>query len=174
MNKKEGKEIKKTSAKKIQIKDKKKFIITIISIVVILIILVILIITLNKKVDISNVSDYSTLNISKYSDELLAKYQTNESKEKFLQDQDLVQGAVGLYILNNSTTDADSFSKIIKELEDILKNEEFDKLSIDKPKYWNGKWQIKDDGTVCFKFGSKDIIPSWVDDEDISNLVVKE
>ena len=171
-NSKTKKEVKNTNKSKIQIKDKRKFAIGI-ALIFVIIVIIILLVVLNKKVDISNVSDFSTLNTSKYSDELLAKYQTEESKNKFLEDYDLVQGAVGVYIINNSTTEEDSFSKLLNQLTDILKNEEFSKLSIDKPSFWNGEWQIDDQGIVRFKFGSKDITPSWANDEELANKIIE-
>ncbi len=171
-NSKTKKEVKNKSKAKIQIKDKRKFAIGI-ALIIAIIVIVILLIVLNKKADISNVSDFSTLNTSKYSDELLAKYQTEESKNKFLEDYDLVQGAVGVYIITNSTTDEDSFTKLLNQLTDILKKEEFSKLSIDKPSFWNGEWQIDDQGIVKFKFGSKNITPSWVNDEELINKIVE-
>lgn len=168
-NKNKVKDIKKGSNNRIMIKDKKKFCITIIIVVLIIIFLIIALIALNKKEDISKVEDYSVLDTDKYSRELLDEYNKNESKEKFLSDYDLVQGAVGLYIMNNSTLDNNSFESIIVNLKEILKKEEWSKLDIDIPKYWNGFWSVTDDGIVKFKFGSKDIEPSWINDEELTN-----
>lgn len=158
--------------KSVVIKDKKKFCIFI-AIVALVIIVIVLLICLNKKVDISNVNDYTSLNALKYSNELLAKYQSEESKNKFLEDYDQVQGAVGIYIIENSTNSPDSFVNIIKELKNILEKEDFDKLAIDKPNFWNGTWNVNDEGIVSFKFGDQKIEPTWISEEEIETKIEK-
>lgn len=156
---------------KIVIKNPKRLIISVAIILMIIIILIIFIVS-TRKVDISKVDDYSTLNSKKYSSELLDKYQTNESKEKFLEDYDYIQGAVGLYIMNNSTTDNTSFSQLITNLKEILKKDDWTELDIDKPTFWNGTFDVTDEGIVTFKFGSKDIEPSWTKDDELNNKII--
>ena len=163
---------KKDTNNKIHIKDKKKFVICLLGVLLVIVIVIVLVL-LNQKQDISTIKDYSSLNASKYSEELLAKYQTVESKNKFLEDYDKIQGAIGVYIIDNSTMEEDSFTKLIKNIKQMLEKEDFSKLSIEKPDFWNGKWQIDDQGIVQFKFGSKDITPKWINDEELANKIIE-
>ncbi len=170
-NKKENIEKKSTKNKKIIIKNQKKFLISIL-VIVLIIIIIVLLINKNAKKDLLTIEDYSSIDASKYSKELLEKYNTNESKEKFLSDYDLVQGAVGLYIMNNSTLNNNSFETIISNIEEILRKKEWTKLDIDTPSYWNGTWSITSEGIVKFKFSDKVIEPSWKNDEELTNKLV--
>ena len=166
--------IKKSGTKKkntkLELKDKKKFGICIIVFVVI--VLVIMIIALNNKKDIANINDLSNLNANKYSSELKEKYDTDESKEKFLEDYDYVQGAIGIYIMNNSTLEEDSFTKLSKTIETELKKNDWKVFEIEKPTFWNGEFSIDAEGILKFKFASKDIEPKWLNDEELENKII--
>lgn len=166
---KEGKKSNKKN-QKIMIKDKKRFCIAMA--IVLLLILIIILLVSNGKKDIAKVEDYSKLNAKKYSDELLEKYNTEESKNKFLDDYDFIQGAVGMYIMNNSTNQPDSFTNIIKDLKEELAKGTWDKLDYERPTFWNGEFSVDDNGIVKFKFSSKSIEPSWVKDEELDGKII--
>ena len=151
---------------KIVIKDKKKFGI----IILVLVVIIILIIALNGKVKIDDTTDLSKLDTKKYSKELVEKY--NSSKEKFLEDYNLIQGGVGLYIINNATLDSDSFSNMYKEITDMFSSSNWSKIDVEKNTYWNGTWSIDENGILKFKFGSKELEPTWVNDSDILGKVI--
>lgn len=154
---------------KLVVNDPKKLLIFVSSLIIII---VIIIIVLNLKVDIQKVEDYSKLNSNKYSEELLNKYQSTESKEKFLKDYDLVQDAIGLYIINNVTLEDGSLGNVIATLKKELKNEEWKILEIQKPTFWNGTFDVSAEGIVTFKFANKDIEPSWINDDELNNKIV--
>ena len=40
------------------------------------------------------------------------------------------------------------------------------------PTSWNGKWSVNEKGNVKFKFASKDIEPSWVNDEEEKTKII--
>ena len=103
---------------------------------------------------------------------MLDEYNKEEAKEKFLLDYDLVQGAVGLYIMNNSTLDNNSFESIIGKIREILQKKEWMKLDIEDPNFWNGVWSVTDDGMVKFKFGDENIEPDWIKDEELINKLI--
>ena len=164
----------KTSSKKtnkIVVKDPKKLSI-VLSIIFILIVIIIIILLLNSKVDIQNVEDYSKLNSSKYSEELLLQYEKKESKEKFLEDYDLIQDAIGLYIINNVTLEEGSLGNVIATLKKELKKDEWQIFEISKPTFWNGNFDVSDEGIVTFKFANKNIEPSWINDDELINKIV--
>ena len=155
---------------KLVVNDPKKLLIFIS--ILLTIIIVLIIIVLNLKIDIQKVEDYSKLNSNKYSEELLNKYQSTESKEKFLKDYDLVQDAIGLYIINNVTLEDGSLGNVIATLKKEWKNEEWKILEIQKPTFWNGTFDVSAEGIVTFKFANKDIEPSWINDDELNNKIV--
>lgn len=158
------------SNKKIVIKNKKKFTI-VISVIVFLVVIIILLLLNNKK-DLAKVDDYSKLNAKKYSDELLEEYNKEEGKDKFLEDYDFIQGAVGMYIMNNSTNEEESFSNIITQLKEELKRDTWGKLDYEKPTFWNGEYSVDDNGIVKFKFGNKSIEPRWINDDELNGKII--
>lgn len=153
----------------IVIKDMKRFCIAV-GILVGIIILICIIISnvLSNKYDENNISN---VNAKKYSNEIASKYESSEMKTLFITEHNKVQNAVGMYIMNNSTMEDDSFSKIISKLQKVLKSDDWSDINIDKPSMWNGEWQIDSDGNVKFKFSIKDIEPSWINDFDISSKI---
>lgn len=162
----------KTSIKKVNkliVKNPKRLLI---SIAIMLLIIIVVIIIINSKTDLTEVEDYSKLNSKKYSEELLYKYQSTESKERFLNDYDLVQEAVGLYIINNVTLEQNSLSQIIDKLKKELKKDSWNELGIEKPTFWNGTFDVTDEGIITFKFASESIEPTWINDDELSNKIV--
>lgn len=155
---------------KIVIKNKKKFFVSLIFFFVILLLIILLI--LNCKEDLSEIEDYSSLNAQKYAGELLEEYSKDENRDKFLEDYDFVQGAVGMYIMNNSTNLEDSFSNIIKELKAELSKNEWNELDYDRPIFWNGEYTVDNNGIVKFKFSNKSIEPTWIHDEELNDKII--
>lgn len=162
------KDTKNNRKSKIVIKDKKRFGIMLSILVFIVIILVVII--SNSKIKIDDSTDLSKLDSKKYSKELLEKY--NSSKDKFLEDYEKIQGGVGLYIINNSTLAEDSFNNMYKAITDMFNGNDWSKIEVEKNTYWNGIWSIDEGGIVKFKFGNKDLEPSWIYDEDIAGKVI--
>ena len=159
----------KKSKNHIVIKDKKKFITSIVVLLGI-IVLIVFVSFFNRKQEINDETDLSKLNSKKYSSELLVKY--NQSKEKFLDEYDKIQSGVGMYIINNSTLDENSFEKVNKKIAYMFDSDDWSMINVDKNTFWNGKWSIDNSGTLKFKFAQKSIEPSWIGDEDIKNKIV--
>lgn len=152
------------------IKDMKRFGIVIgVLIGIIILICVIILSIVGGKYD---EGDISSVNAKKYSNEIMSKYESSEMKTLFIKDHNSVQNAVGMYIMNNSTMEEDSFSSIISKLQKVLKSDDFSSLNIEKPSTWNGDWKIDNDGNVKFKFSIKDIEPSWINDIDVSSKII--
>ncbi len=160
-----------SNKKKVEIVNPIRFAI-VVFVFIAVVILVIVLVKANTKVDIKEVNDISKLNAKKYANEILMEYQKDDIKQKFIEDYDLIQGAVGLYIMNNSTNSPDSFSNIINDLKNILKEDDWSKLEIDKPNFWNGNFSVDENGILKFSFSLKEIEPSWISDEDIVSRVI--
>lgn len=157
---------------KLVIKDMKRFCISIgvlIGIIVLICIIVSSIANSSNKDDIDNLA---SVNAKKYSNEIVSKYESNEMKTLFINDYSNIQNAIGMYIMNNSTLDKNSFSSIISKLQKVLNSQDWSSLNINKPSMWNGKWQVNSDGILKFKFSIKDIEPSWINDDDISSKII--
>lgn len=150
----------------------KRFLIFIGSIVAI-VSLIIVIIACNKKIEISEVTEISKINANKHYKEILKEYEKEESKQKFLEDYNNIQDKVALYIINNSTMDEASFSNLILQINEFLSVNDFEKIELDVPTFWNGSWNVDNRGKVKFRFDNKKIEPSWIEDEDVKGIINK-
>lgn len=122
--------------------------------------------------EITSSTNIDDLNASKYADQILKEYEKDGQKEKFLSDYEKVQTSVGVYILNNSTLDDNSFKKISKELNKDLSRDNWKLLDVTRPNTWNGTWSINDQGVLRFEFKNKDIEPSWKEDSNLQNKLI--
>ena len=156
---------KRKTKNKIEIVDKKRFF-TSISVCLIFIIIVIIIIA---NVSNGNKGDnsLSSINASKNLKELVAKYEASGMKEQFINDYNEIQSKVGIYIMNNVTTDNSSFNNIVSDLNNVLKSNDWSKINLSKNDTWNGVWSLDKDGNLKFKFSLKNIEPSWVNDAEL-------
>lgn len=152
--------------------DRKKFLIFI-SVIVVIVACVIFFISLNKKIYINEATNISKLNADKYDEQILEEYNKDGMKEKFINDFNTLQNAVGLYIIDNSTMETSSFDGLISEVNKILLENNFDKLQSEKPSLWNGTWSVDNEGKLKFKFKNSKIEPNWINDDEIKNLVIK-
>ena len=156
---------------KVGIKDLKKFVIFIIFSIIVIFIIVFVTLLCNKKQEINDNTNISELNIKKYSSEIKENYELEGKKDKFIEDYYYVQNGVGMYILNNSTLEDNSFESLKEKINKILSKKDWSELEMEVPTSWNGKWSVNEKGNVKFKFASKDIEPSWLEDENIKSLV---
>ncbi|MDD2376770.1 MAG: hypothetical protein PHD15_04165 [Clostridia bacterium] len=139
---------------------------------VLLILLIVLIYTnSNKKIVVDEYSDISELNVNKYSSEIVALYNRNDQLDKFKEEMSRVQTLVGTYVISNSTLKENSFSELIKTLNNEINNDKWVNLDSEKSKYYNGKYNIDSNGNVKFKFNNKEIEPNWINNEDISRYI---
>lgn len=144
----------------------------VISICCIILVLVIVFNIFSGNKEITANTNIDELNAKKYSKQILTEYEKAGQKDKFLEDYEKVQTAVGMYILSNSTLEDDSFDKISKDLnKDLLKND-WKIVNEGRPSTWNGKWSINEQGVLKFKFDNKEIEPSWKNDNELSNKLI--
>lgn len=160
-----------TKNNKVEIKNLKKFVTFIIISIIILFIIVLVILLLNKKENIDENTDISNLNVKKYTSEIKEAYELDGKKDKFIEDYYYVQNGVGMYILNNSTLDNNSFESLLDKLNKTLAKKDWSEIEMEMPTSWNGKWSVNEKGNVKFKFSNKDIEPSWLSDESVKSLV---
>lgn len=155
---------KKVRKTKLVIKDKKRFITSMLIISFFILIVIILCVNIGTDSD----SNLSKINPKKNSSQLQKKYDTVEMKKLFLSDYTVLQNNIGIYIMNNSTMDSNSFSILIANINKELKKDTWNLGEIqNKPTSWNGKWFVTEEGILKFSFSNKDIEPSWVKDSDV-------
>ncbi len=136
------------------------------------VILVILIFTnLNKKIVIDEYTNIAELSSNKYSKEIIQLYNRDGELDTFLKEMNRVQSLIGVYVISNSTLKESSFSDLVKNLNKEINNNEWIKLNSSKSIYYNGQYTIDDSGNLKFKFGSKNIEPSWINDESIRRYI---
>ena len=162
---------KKIKIGKLVIKDMKRFCISIAIFLLAILVICILISNIGKK-DVGSISDLSSINADKNSVELLSKYEESGMKEVFVSDYQSIQNYVGMYIMNNSTTDENSFKNIVSDLNKKLNKEKWEESLGEKPITWNGTWSVNDEGVVKFKFATKKIEPNWLKNTDISTKII--
>jgi hypothetical protein len=133
--------------------------------------IVIFFINSNKKITVDEYTDISKLNVNRYSTEIVNLYNRDNQLDKFLVEMNRVQTLVGTYIISNSTLKENSFSELIKTLNNEINSEKWVKLDSKKSNYYNGKYNIDNNGNVKFKFDSKKIEPSWINSENISRYI---
>lgn len=156
---------KKKQKSKIEIVDKKRFF-TAISVCLIFIIIIIIIIVCVSNGNKGD-SSLSSMDASKNVKELLSKYEASGMKEEFIKDYNEIQSKVGIYIMNNVTTDNSSFNNIVSDLNNVLKSNDWSKINLSKNDTWNGVWSLDKDGNLKFKFSLKKIEPSWVNEIEL-------
>lgn len=155
---------KKVRKTKLVIKDKKRFITSMLIISFFILIVIILCVNIGADSD----SNLSKINPKKNSSQLQKKYDTVEMKNLFLSDYTVLQNNIGIYIMNNSTMDSNSFSILIANINKELKKDTWNLGEIqNKPTSWNGKWFVTEEGILKFSFSNKDIEPSWAKDSDV-------
>lgn len=139
--------------------------------VLLILVIVLIYANSNKKLEINENSDISNLNASKYKNEIVELYNRNDQLDKFLTEMSRVQTLVGTYVITNSTLNENSFSELVKTLNNEINNDKWVKLDSEKSNYYNGKYTIDDNGNVKFKFETKEIEPSWINSENISRYI---
>ncbi len=143
-----------------------------ISLLVIIALVIVIVKLVSPAKEIKTGTKIDDLNAKKYADLILLEYEKNGQKEMFLSDYEKVQTKIGVYILNNSTLDDNSFSKISKDLNKELSKDKWGLIDIERPTNWNGKWSINEQGILKFKFNNKDIEPSWKNDTELQNKLI--
>lgn len=157
------------SGKKYQIENLPRFII---AAIIILVVIIVIFTILGRKEPIDTNTNISDLNAKKYDKEILAEYEKEGQKLKFIKDQENIQSKIGIYIINNSTIEENSFDEMKTKLETILASNDWKELEIQKPTFWNGTWSLDDKGNVKFKFQVKAIEPSWATDKDMTDIII--
>lgn len=128
--------------------------------------------SLKRTTTIGENMDASLVDVSKQAVELKTEYEKEGNADKFADEYNKVQNAIGMYILDNSTLDNNSFEKILKELKKIVSKADWSKLNIEKPIYWAGTWLLDDSGNIKFKFKTKTVEPSWIRQDLVSNMII--
>lgn len=137
-----------------------------------IIILVILIAAVVVIVCVPNSGEFSPdVTDSKYkseknAEELKLKYEEDGNKEKFLMDISNIQNAVSMALLNDEIINDSQLKTRIKEINKVLKQDDWSMLNINIPTYWVGTWSVDNTGTVKFTFVNDKCIPNWANDED--------
>ncbi len=144
----------------------------VISFCCIILVLVIVFNIFGGKKEINANTNIDELNAKKYAKQILAEYEKDGQKDKFLQDYEKIQTSVGMYILSNSTLDDDSFTKISNDLNKDLAKDDWKIIDESRPTTWNGKWSINEQGVLKFKFDNKEIEPSWKNDSELSSKLI--
>lgn len=141
-------------------------------ILVILVAVIVLIICVPNSGEFSPDVTESKYKSEKNAEELKLKYEEEGNKEKFLTDISNIQNAVSMALLNDEIVNDSQLKIRIKEINKVLKQDDWSMLNIDIPTFWVGTWSVDSKGTVKFTFVNDKCIPSWANDEDAKVHIV--
>ena len=141
-------------------------------ILVILIAAVIVIICVPNSGEFSPDVTESKYKSEKNAEELKLKYEEAGNKEKFLTDISNIQNAVSMALLNDEIVNDSQLKTRIKEINKVLKKDDWSMLNISIPTFWVGTWSVDSTGTVRFTFVNDECIPNWANDEDAKVHIV--
>lgn len=141
-------------------------------VLLVILIVIILITTMNKKIDINVETNISALDSSKYSFEISSLYNRDGEEDKFLKEMNKIQTLIGTYLITNSTLNQNSFSDLVKKLNDEINNEYSSSLNLTKSIYYNGKYSIDEAGNLKFKFSNKKIEPNWINSDNLERYII--
>lgn len=157
--------------KKIVIKDKNKFYKFIGLFCIFLILIVVINMLSNKKITIDNNTDISKLNINKYSKEVKMYYEG--MMEEFIVEYNNIQNIAWTYIYNNVTGDK-NIDELIDEVNKVLLSDDWSSIGLEKNTKWRGSYKIdKSTNILMFKFETKDVEPTWIENDNVSYMIEK-
>lgn len=154
------------------IRNKRKKLIFTLSTLLLVLVIILAYNNSNKKIEIDELTDISSLNADKYQSEILNLYNRDGQLELFEQEMDRIQSLVGTYVISNSTLKANSFNDLITKLNNEINDNTWVELSSQKSKYYLGKYSIDENGYVKFKFSTKKIEPEWINNKEIEKYII--
>lgn len=155
---------------KYKIENKKRFIIAVTVLLAIIVMAFVIIITALNKDFIPNNNNVTQVMFNKKKIRNLY----NNKKEEFKNTHKEMQEKISMWLLSNITKEKGSFEKNVEEVNKYLEKGEYEKFSLDKAKidYWIGEFKLDKTGKLTFKFSNKGILPSWIKDDDIKDIVL--
>jgi hypothetical protein len=156
----------KSDTKKVNIKDKKRYKKNNKNNVIVFVILFLLIylIYINRTVNITDETNFYNVNLDRQYNEILEKYNKEESKLIFIEEINKVQSLVGKYLVNNTNFENNNFGELIKYVNREINKDNFGNLKGEKSIFFVGDYKVDDNGKVKFKFKSKKIEPIWINE----------
>lgn len=95
------------------------------------------------------------------------------TKESFIQLKENIELKVANLMLDGTVIDDESMEEKIEDINNLLEKEKWDKLEITCNVEFAGTWRLDKNGMLKFKFDSKGIEPSWVEDTEIKEYIIK-
>lgn len=172
MNETMNKTVKKSTKRKIVIKDKTKFFKAIGIVAIVFLLLIVIIVSSGKKTidDSTNIMELKT---KKYAKEIKAYYETEGKIEEFINSYNNVQNQAWMYIYNNVSGDKTQ-EDLVKEVNEVLKTNDWSSINVEQNTKWKGTFYIDtESNTMKFKFEKSSIEPSWIEDSTVSSYIEK-
>lgn len=119
--------------------------------------------------DVSESSSLTTRDISKIQE----KYDTEDRKKEFKELAEKIHLAVANKLLDGSVTTDDTLSVEIAKINIMFTTSDWEYIKVDYPKFWVGLWHLDKTGKLSFKFKYKDLEPSWITDETVSQFITQ-
>lgn len=112
-------------------------------------------------------------NVKKYAKVLQNEYNKEGAENKFIEIYNKLQDTSAQMVFATLTEDEKSFSIGVENINNILKNKEYEKLGITKEEaeYFVGEYQMDQTGKIVFTFASEDIKPNWISDAKVAEML---
>lgn len=143
--------------------------------VIIILILIVILILVNLKKDVNENTNMLKLNLNKYSTKIKKEYEKNnenlEKVNKFITTQNSLQADIYNYFY--SQDDLEDENKKQSIINEKLKENNLYGISNVDITYWRGTWFCDEYGNLKFKFASKKIEPSWIQNKRLEGYIEK-
>lgn len=124
------------------------------------------------KITINDKTNFEEIDLSKYSAQVLAMYNRDGQAELFEKEMSRIQTAVGKYLMTNMTMEEESLQSVMEEISKELESDNWNNILSNRSTYYLGTYSLDENANVKFKFKSKDIEPSWINDENVSKYII--
>jgi len=101
-----------------------------------------------------------------------SQYDTKEMKQQFLTKAQELSNVIYSKLLDGTVIDDKGLQDFIKNYNRVLATEYWESLGVTYSNQWIGIWYLDNNGFVKFKFATKEIEPSWIQDEDVKDFIV--
>ena len=101
-----------------------------------------------------------------------SQYDTKEMKQQFLTKAQELSNVIYAKMLDGTVIDDKGLQDFIQNYNRVLATEYWESIGVTYSNKWIGTWYLDNKGFVKFKFATKEIEPSWIQDEDVKDYIV--
>ncbi|MBQ8043945.1 MAG: hypothetical protein IJ272_07350 [Clostridia bacterium] len=100
-----------------------------------------------------------------------AAYESEGSKQEFLELCSRIELAVANKLLDGTVTNDEELAAAIKKINEVFMTDDWSYIGLEASTYWMGKWELDSKGAVTFTFQDSNMKPNWAQTEDVKKYV---